>query len=534
MENQIEKYGLYARKSSESEERQVQSIDDQISAMNILANRLGINVVEVYKESKSAKQPYNRPVYAQMVQDIKAGKINAILCWQLNRLSRNPIESGELNWLLQTGTIKTIQTNDKEYRSDDNVLLFNIESGIANQFIIDLKKSSMRGMEGKATRGWLPSRAPVGYLNDKLEHTIIPDDQRWNLVRNMWDMALTGKYSQQAILDIANNEWGFITHKSGRYGGKGLSRSSLYSMFENVFYTGNFIWKGKLYSGNHKPMVTIEEFEQVQKIFKKNDRPRPSKLEQAYTGLMRCPCGCRITAETKIKKLITTGKKKGYTFYRCTKRKKGVHCDSRPINLGDLEKQILEELDKYAINQRFLDWAFEVIDENASQDIKDIEKVSEMKKVSIEEKEKDLKNLRYMRMKEFIDDDQFLEDKTRLENEIKMLGEKQAETVKKAEKRESLKNSLKFISEAKKRLKGKDNEVKRDVLSYFGDDHVLDDTNFQLNPCDWMIPVRTSYKNLEERYERLEPEKTLVKQGQSSEIDAIRTDWGAYRDSNPG
>jgi len=527
MDNKQEKYCIYARKSSESEERQVQSIDDQISAMNEMAKKLGINIVETYKESKSAKQPYNRPVYAQMIQEIKSGKINGIVCWQLNRLSRNPIESGELNWLLQTNVIKSIQTNDKEYRSDDNVLLFNIESGIANQFIIDLKKSSMRGMEGKATRGWLPSRAPIGYLNDKLEHTIIPDEQRWDLVRKMWDLALTGNYSQQKIVNIANDEWGFLTPKSGRSGGNGLSRSQIYKMFENVFFTGNFIWKGKLYSGNHKPMVKLEEFERVQKIFKKSDRPRPSKLEQAYTGLLVCPCGCRITAETKVKNLITTGEKKEYTFYRCTKRKKGISCDSKPINFDNLEEQILKELAKFEIKQNFLDWAFEVIDENTNQDKQELEKISEMKKTSLEEKERDLKNLRYMRMKEFINDDQFLEDKSKLENEIKLLSEKRTEIVKKEEQKESLKNNLKFLVEAQKRLKKGGNSTKRDVLSYFGDEHVLDHKTFSLNPYSWMVPVLTSYKSLEKRYERLEPEKRLIKQGANSELEAIRTEWGA-------
>ena len=87
---------------------------------------------------------------------IEDGEASGILCWQINRLSRNPIDSGKLSWLLQRGVLKSIQTIDRQYLPDDNVLLFNVESGMANQFIIDLRKNTKRGVEGKLQRGWLP------------------------------------------------------------------------------------------------------------------------------------------------------------------------------------------------------------------------------------------------------------------------------------------------------------------------------------------------------------------------------------------
>jgi hypothetical protein len=137
------------------------------------------------------------------------------------------------------------QTIDRQYLPDDNVLLFNIETGQANQFIIDLKKNSMRGMIGKADRGWLPSRAPLGYKNDLLEHTIYEDPERFLLVRKMWDMMLTGNYTPPQIREIANKEWGFRTPKTKRNGGFEIGNSSIYRLFTNIFYTGMFEWHGK-------------------------------------------------------------------------------------------------------------------------------------------------------------------------------------------------------------------------------------------------------------------------------------------------
>src|SRR3990167_10362580 len=134
------KYFLYARKSSESEDRQVQSIDDQTNRLKKLAQDLHLDIKKTYIEAKSAKKPNNRPIFDEMIQRIENGDANGILCWQINRLSRNPIDSGKLSWLLQQGTLKSIQTIDRQYLPDDNVLLFSVESGSANQFILDLSK----------------------------------------------------------------------------------------------------------------------------------------------------------------------------------------------------------------------------------------------------------------------------------------------------------------------------------------------------------------------------------------------------------
>ena len=92
-ENNKIKYFLYARKSSESEDRQVQSIDDQIKRLKELANNSKLKIVKIFEESKSAKKPDNRPIFEEMINRIENNEADGILCWQINRLSRNPIDS---------------------------------------------------------------------------------------------------------------------------------------------------------------------------------------------------------------------------------------------------------------------------------------------------------------------------------------------------------------------------------------------------------------------------------------------------------
>jgi site-specific DNA recombinase len=338
---------LYARRSSdESSDRQLQSIEDQINCLKPIASRLGIKIVEIIEESKSSKQPYIRPKFQDMLNRIEAGEADGILCYHINRLSRNPIDSGTLSWMLQKGIIKAIQTLDREYLPQDNVLLFNVESSMANQYIRDLAVVSRRGMQSKADKGWLPSRCPLGYYNDLLTNEIYVDEKRWTLVRKMWDLLLTGNYTVPQVQEVANNEWGFRTPKTKRMGGGPIALSTLYKMFTNQFYTGMFGWAGNLYQGNHKAMITMEEYDRAQFILGRKGKPRNQIHESSYTGVITCgECGAMCTCTVKMKIVKKTGKLTPYVYYNCTKKKRDkeshkVICKQRPVTIEKLEEQI--------------------------------------------------------------------------------------------------------------------------------------------------------------------------------------------------
>ncbi|MDP3947714.1 MAG: recombinase family protein, partial [bacterium] len=343
------RYFLYARKSSESEDRQVQSIDDQVNRLKRLAVDLDLDIKKVYTEAKSAKKPSNRPLFDEVVQRIENGEAEGILCWQINRLSRNPIDSGKLSWLLQQGVLKSIQTIDRQYLPEDNVLLFAVETGTANQFILDLSKNVKRGIQRKLEAGWCPGSPPLGYLNDLANHIVVKDQERFNLIRKCWDLMLTGSYTISQILDKLNNEWGFRTPKKKRMGNKPLAISGLYKLFSNLFYTGIIVHKGQNYPGKHEPMVALEEYDQAQMILGRKGRPRPQSHKFAFTGAMRCAeCGCFYTAETKRKLIKGNGEIREYTYYHCTRRTKRINCTQRKvITEQNLELQIEQELEKY-------------------------------------------------------------------------------------------------------------------------------------------------------------------------------------------
>lgn len=512
------KYFLYARKSSESEDRQVQSIDDQMNRLKELAQDLSLEVVKTFTEAKSAKQPGNRPVFEDMLNRIEKGEADGILCWQINRLSRNPVDSGKINWLLQKGVIQSIQTIDKQYLPEDNVLMFSVESGMANQFILDLRKNTIRGLEGKIERGWYPCKAPQGYLNDVINKTIIKDPERFDLIRKMWDLVLTGNYQVSKILDIVNNNWGYLTAKTKRDGGKPMSHSEIYRIYNDPFYYGYFLYKGKLYKGSHEPMITIDEFERVQGLLGKKHKVKQKTRTFAFTGIIKCGyCGCLITAEEKHKYIKSTKKYAKYIYYRCTRRKREIHCNQPVVKLKDLEAQIVNEIEKYTIPEEFKDWALEIIKEKNGKEIEIRNQAYKMLNKNYLELQKQLDNLTKLRLRELISDDEFVKERKDLQIKITNIREKLSQNQDRGQNWVDLvERAFNFAAYAREKfITTNDLQVKREILSALGQSYTLTDGKLSIEPVEWLVPVSNFNKNAEIEISRLEPAKNCLYNAQT-------------------
>jgi site-specific DNA recombinase len=400
------KFIMYVRKSSEGDERQIQSIEDQIEVLTALSKRQILKVSKIFEERKSAKDPGNRPEFLKMIEMIEAGQANAILCWKYDRLTRNALEDGKLKWMLQQGIIKIISTIDRDYRPDDNALLLSIEGGMANQYIRDLSRNVKRGMESKRQKGQFPHKAGKGYVNK--DRKIVPDTEgnRFGILRKICELALTENYSVAKLTDIANNELGFRTRKTKRGGDKELTKTGLYELFANPFYKSEYVLDGKIYKLQHKAMLTEEEWDRIQVILGRKNKPRRKSHEFAYRGPIYCgECGCLVTAEVKTKFIKSTGKTKDYIFYHCTKRRRCSQ--NKYIKEDKLEELIKEEIGKFTILPQFRDWALEVLRESHKDEVSERKEIFKNLEKSYKAAENKINNLIDMRASDDITKDEF-------------------------------------------------------------------------------------------------------------------------------
>lgn len=336
------KYALYCRKSTEDSSRQVLSLDSQEQEMSRLAKSMGLNIVKVFRESKSAKKPDNRPLFDELVKLIKKGQIDGIICWKIDRLSRNPIDSAIIQWLLQQNQLKIIQTMDRQYLPSDNALLYNVESGMANQYIIDLSKNVKRGIRAKLERGQWPHLAPLGYLNK--DSKVVVDLERGKYVRKMFELYSTGQYSVKAISDQLYKEG--LRSRSGRK----YYKSKVHKILNDPFYCGIMEHDGNKYLGKHDQLISKKLFDDVQAIISGKAHTKRQVIPFAFRGILRCAnCGCQLTA---------TIKKNKYTYYYCTNGKGNCGEHKAYISETDLSKKLRGVFDKLIFDDKCVDLVY--------------------------------------------------------------------------------------------------------------------------------------------------------------------------------
>ncbi len=347
------KYVLYARKSSESEERQMLSIDSQIKEMGVVAEQQGLNVIETRQESHSAKASGNRPVFNTVVADVKAGKFNAILTWAPDRLSRNAGDLGMLVDLMDSGKLLAIQTPGQVFRNTPNdkflLMILCSQAKLEND---NRAKNILRGMKTKCENGWRPCQAPIGYLNQRYaprgSKTVLVDPARAPIIREMFEKVAYEGVTGRPLLRFLNQERLLRTKND-----KKLCLSMVYKILENPFYHGEFeypVGSGKLYKGSHDPIITKELFLQARQALTTAPKLRPGSREFAFTKFMRCGnCGYGITASEKHKKL-KNGSVSKYIYYHCT-NKGETPCREPYIREEELSKQLLELIDQVPFDE---------------------------------------------------------------------------------------------------------------------------------------------------------------------------------------
>ncbi len=343
-------YCLYARKSTEQEDKQVLSIDSQIKEMEKIATADNLEVVTMKKESHSAKEAGMRPVFNEIVEELKQGKFNGILTWAPDRIARNAGDLGRIVDLMDQKKLLEIRTYGQKFMNTPNdkfmLMILGSQAKLENDNkVVNVK----RGLRTRAAMGLRPSIAPTGYLNEKRTDRkceVIVDPLRAPVIKQIFEKVAYENYSGRKIY-----RWLKETRFRNK-NDKEVTLGNIYRILRMTFYYGVFEYPegtGEWYTGKHAPIITKELFDAVQEKIKV-EKKKAYGREFVFTRMLHCAyCESGITAEEKIKELKDGGFN-AHVYYRCTKVK-NRDCPNESVKEDILISEMLPVIDKMSLDK---------------------------------------------------------------------------------------------------------------------------------------------------------------------------------------
>src|SRR3989339_612249 len=337
-------YFIYARKSTDDEERQQLSIPAQLDELRTFAEKEGLIITDTFIESKTAKVP-GRELFNQMLDRVEKGGAQGILSWHPDRLARNAVDAGRIVYFLDRNILTDLKFLTFWFQNTpQGLFMLSIAFGQSKYYVDALSVNTKRGLRQKVRLGWMPSQAPRGYLNERLSKTIIKDPKEWKQIKQLFEYYSQGTHTFSDASDfLAKNNF-----KSSY--GNNLKIDAVKSILKNPFYCGLFWYSKELHQGKHEPIISKRLFDQTQEVLSLRGKPQTKlKVPKPFTNLIRCgECGMMITSEVQ----------KGYLYYRCTKKSKIHQCSQPFIREEKLLEQLNDNIKKLVLRP---DWGKQML-----------------------------------------------------------------------------------------------------------------------------------------------------------------------------
>ena len=517
----INRYIIYCRKSSESDERQIQSLPDQINTLVPYAKSQGLQLYgEILQESKTAKIP-GRPFFDQLIQLIENGLANGVVLLNPSRLSRNTVDTGRIIYLMDQGKLQEVVTPYQTFKNNPNdKFMLNL---LCTQAKLENDNKSVNIKESlrlKAERGVFPGKARPGYINNHEKPQGLRDISShpvyFPLMRKLFDLALTGNYSVEKLVTEAAN-LGIRSSKSG----KPICKSWMHRLMRDPFFTGKFLYGGKIFQGNHPALISDEEFNLLQDIVDGKSKGREQKHDFALNGIIRCgECDYCVTAEEHTKK-YKNGTSQTFAYYHCSKKGNSEYkkCNQRYLSTTKLEGQFTTELNQLELMKKFADFAFEALEEVKTKDSNVTKGSYEALQTVLEGVNKRINNLVALKISPDNSDGSLLSDQEFGDRKRVLLIEKQKVSQQlseldpnSSEWAEIAKESFDFALLASERFENGNSSDKKVIFKTVGSKPILLDQKLQFQLRYLFIKYKDGIKRTKKEIRRLVTKKSPLEQ----------------------
>lgn len=192
---------LYARKSTDVEDKQVLSIEAQLAELRSFAKLEGLEIGEEFVEKKSAKMP-GRPIFNDMMNRLERREAAGIIAWHPDRLARNSVDGGRVVYLLDCEHISMLKFPTFWFENtSQGKFMLSIAFGQSKYYVDSLSENTKRGLRQKVRRGEYPGLAPMGYINDSRTKTVVIHKNKAPAITAAFEYYAEGEHRLE---DVAN------------------------------------------------------------------------------------------------------------------------------------------------------------------------------------------------------------------------------------------------------------------------------------------------------------------------------------------
>lgn len=346
---------IYTRKSTEEGlEQEFNSLDAQReSAEAFIASQRseGWTVLpDAYDDGGFTGGNIERPALKRLLDDIKAGRVDCVVVYKVDRLSRSLLDFSRLMEVFDAHEVSFVSvTQQFNTTSSMGRLTLNILLSFA-QFEREIisERTSDKIAATRRKGKWSGGVPILGYDVVPEGGKLMVNEDEAERVRRIFEIYLNKEALLETVKELDARGWQnkrYVTRKGVERGGSPFTRVTLYKLLRNVAYIGKTRYKDEVHEGEHPAIVDPEIFNQVQRILSRNGCTGGREVRDRFgaflKGLIHCvPCGCAMSP------VHTKRNTKRYRYYVCQMaQKRGWHtCPSKAIPAGQVEQFVLDQI----------------------------------------------------------------------------------------------------------------------------------------------------------------------------------------------
>ena len=293
----------------------------------------------------------DRPALKRLMADIEAGRIDCVVVYKVDRLSRSLLDFAKMLEVFERHQVAFVSVT-QQFNTTTSMgrLMLNVLLSFA-QFEREMISERTRDKIAATRRKgkWSGGMPILGYDVDPRGSKLVVNEDEANRVRTIFELYLEHHSLLAVIAELDKRGWvnkRWITRKGTDRGGKPFTKTSLHKLLTNVTYIGKLRYKDEVHDGEHDAIISTDLWQRVQSVLSRNGRTGGSAVRNKFGALLKGILHCSACDSAMSPSHSTKNGTKRYRYYVCTTaQKRGWHnCPSKSIPAGEIEQFVVKQL----------------------------------------------------------------------------------------------------------------------------------------------------------------------------------------------